>query len=166
MGKLLKYTMVLILAASIGFLCVVNEESFFTDQGKFTLFKSYLKRASDPHEKQLRLVETKKVVQNGDLGLRTLTSLEFVDEKYYLEIFTKTYRLQIRREAYVDNQDSDWIEAALFLAVDYGTRKEHEVIYSTRRIMKNDADWNVLASLFDNPVNSMKKKILLRPEVS
>jgi hypothetical protein len=166
MGKLLKYAAVLILAASIGFLCVVNEESFFTDQERFNLFNSYLKRASDPLEKRLRLVETKKVAQNGVRGLQTLTTLEFVDEKYYLQIFTKTYRLQIRREAYADTQDTDWIEAALFLAVDYGARKEHEVIYSTRKIMKNDAYWNVLASLFDNPVNSIKKKNLQRPEVS
>jgi hypothetical protein len=166
MGKLLKYAAVLILAASIGFLYMVNEESFFTDQEKFSLFNSYLKRASDPHEKRLRLAETKKVAQSGVQGLQTMTTLEFVDEKVYLEIFTKTYRLHIRRQAYVDNHDTDWIEAALFLAVDYGTRKEHEVIYSTRRIMKNDADWNILVSLFDNPVHRLKKKNLLRPEVS
>jgi hypothetical protein len=163
MGKLLKYTAVLILAASIGFLCVVNEESFFTDQERFNLFNSYLKRASDPHERRLRLVETKKVAQNGVRGLQTVTTKEFVYEKYYLEIFKKTYKLYVKREAYVDHLDPDRIEAALFLAVEYGTRKELEVIYSTRKIMKDDDDLKVLASLFDNPVNSLKKKNLTRP---
>ncbi|MGZ6210451.1 MAG: hypothetical protein ACXWL9_09930 [Syntrophales bacterium] len=157
MGKLLKCMVVLILAVSAGILYIMYEECLLTDQNKFVLFDSYLKRASDPHEKRLRLVENKKFVVDRTRGKLTVTTLEFVEEKYYLDLFTKTYRLQVRREAYVDNNEPEWIEAALFLAVDYGSRKEHDVIFSTR-IMKDDPHWKGLASLYDNPVNSVRKK--------
>jgi hypothetical protein len=157
MSKLLKCAAVLIVVVLAGSLYIMYEECLLTEQHKFALFNSFLKRASDPHEKRLRLVENKKVVVDRTRGKLTVTTLEFVEEKYYLEIFTKTYRLQVRRETYVDNNEPEWIEAALFMAVDYGARKEHDVIFSTR-IMKDDPHWNGLASLYDNPVNSVRKK--------
>jgi hypothetical protein len=156
MSKPLKYAAVLILAAFIGFM---NEENFFANQNKFDLFNSYLKRASDSNEKQLRLVETRKVVQDGVRGKQTETTLQFVDQKYYLKAFSKTYKLLLTRVANIDNNDLDWIEAGLYLDVDYGVRKEHEVIFATSKVRKNDTYWNVLNSLYDNPVNSARKKI-------
>jgi hypothetical protein len=159
MGKTLKYTAALILAAFIGFMYVMNEESFFANRNKFDLFNSYLKRASDTNEKQLRLVDNRKVVQDGMRGKQTVTTLMFVDQKYYLRAFSKTYKLLLTREANIDNHDLDWIEAGLYLDVDYGVRKEHEVIFITSKVGKKDAYWNVLNSLYDNPVNSARKKI-------
>jgi hypothetical protein len=159
MGKPLKYTAVLILATFIGFMYVMNEESFFASQKKVDLFNSYLKRASDPNEKQLRLVENKKIVQDGMRGKQTVTTLKFVDQKYYLNAFSKTYKLLLTREANIDNNDLDWIEAGLYLDADYGVRNEHEVIFATSRVKKNDIYWKVLSSLYDNPVNSARKKL-------
>jgi hypothetical protein len=159
MGKLLKYTAVLILAVLVGFIYKMNEESFFTAPEKTALFNSYLKRASDPHEKRLRLVETKKLAQNGIQGKLTVTTLKFVDEQYYLNTFSKTYKLQLSREANINNNDLDSIEAGLYMVADYGVREEHEVIFNTGKVRKKDTYWNVLNSLFDNPVNSVRKKI-------
>ncbi len=159
MGKWLKCTTALILAVSAGFVYMMNEESFFTDQKKIALFNSYLKRASDPHEKRLRLVDTKKEVQEGIRGKLTVTTLKFVDEKYYLEVFSKTYKLLLMREANIDNHDLDWIEAGLYLDIDYGVRKEHEVIFIRSKVRNKDPYWNVLNSLYDNPVNRVRKKI-------
>ena len=157
MGELLKYATVLILAVMAGFMYIVNEESFFSDHKKFSLFNSYLKRASDPHEKRLRLAESKKVIQNGMKGKQTVTTLKFVDEKDYLNAISKTYKLLLMREANV-NSDLDWIEAGLYLVIDYGVREEHEVIYSTGKVRKNDTSWNALNSLYDNPVNRLRIK--------
>jgi len=159
MGKLLKYVTVLILAVLAGFMYMINEENFFTDQNKIVLFNSYLKRASDPHEKKLRLAETKTVDQNGIRGKLTVTTLKFVDEKYYLKVFSKTYKLLLVREANINNHDLDWIDAGLYLDIDYGVRKEHEVIFIMSKVRKNDTYWNVLNSLYDNPVNRVRKKI-------
>jgi hypothetical protein len=159
MGKLLKYMTVLILALLAGFLYLMNEETFYTGRNKFDLFNSYLKRASDPHEKQLRLAETEKVVSNGAQGKLALTTLKFVDEKYYLNAFSKTYKLLITREAGIDNVDHEWINAGLYLDIDYGMRKEHEIIFLLSRVGKNDIYWNVLSSLYDKPIHSVRKKI-------
>ena len=159
MGKLLKCATVLILAVLAGFMYMMNEESFFSDRKKITLFNSYLKRASDPHEKRLRLVETKKEAQDGIRGKLTVTTLKFVDEKYYLKVFSKTYKLLLMRVANIKNNDLDWIEAGLYLDIDYGVRKEHEVIFIISKVGKKDTYWNVLNSLYDNPVNSVRKKI-------
>jgi hypothetical protein len=159
MGALLKYTAVLILAVLVGFIYILNEESFFTAPKRIALFNSYLNRASDPHEKRLRLVETKKLVQNGMQGKLTVTTLKFVDEQYYLNTFSKTYKLLLSREANINNDDLDSIEAGLYMVADYGVREEHEVIFYTGKVRKKDTCWNVLNSLFDNPVNSMRKKI-------
>jgi len=159
MGRLLKCTTVLILAVLAGFMYMMNEETFFTDQKKIALFNSYLKRASDPHEKKLRLAETKTVDQNGIRGKLTVTTLKFVDEKYYLKVFSKTYKLLLVREANINNHDLDWIDAGLYLDIDYGVRKEHEVIFIMSKVRKNDTYWNVLNSLYDNPVNRVRKKI-------
>jgi hypothetical protein len=158
MGKPLKYTAVLILAAFICFLYMMNEESFLADQKRFDLFTSYLKRASDPNEKRLRLVETRKVFEDGIRGKQTVTTLKFVDEKYYLNAFSKTYNLLLTRVANIDNNDLDWVEAGLYLDIDYAVRKEHEVIFSTSKVRRYDTSWNVLNSLYDNPVNSVRKK--------
>ena len=159
MGKLLKCATVLILAVLAGFMYMMNEESFFSDRKKITLFNSYLKRASDPHEKRLRLVETKKEAQDGIRGKLTVATLKFADEKYYLKVFSKTYKLLLMRVANIKNNDLDWIEAGLYLDIDYGVRKEHEVIFIISKVRKKDAYWNVLNSLYDNPVNSVRKKI-------
>lgn len=159
MGVLLKYTAVLILAVLAGFIYNMNEESFFTARKKIALFNSYLKRASDPQEKRLRLVESKKLAQNGIQGKLTVTTLKFVDEQYYLKTFSKTYKLLLSREANINNNDLDSIEAGLYLVIDYGVREEHEVIFSTGKIRKNDPYWNALNSLYDNPVHSVRKKI-------
>ena len=159
MGKPLKYAALVILVAFFSFMYVMNEESFFASQNKFDLFNSYLKRASDSNEKQLRLVETGKVIQDGMQGKQTVTTLNFVDQKYYLKAFSKTYKLQLTRVANIDNNDLDWIEAGLYLDVDYGVRKEHDVIFATSKVRKNDTYWKVLNSLYDNPVNSARKKI-------
>jgi hypothetical protein len=159
MGKLLKYTTVLILAVVVCFLYMANEESFFTDQKKIALFNSYLKRASDPHEKRFRLVETEKMAQNGIRGKQTVSTLKFVEEKSYLKAFSKTYKLLLIREANIDNSDLDSIEAILYLVIDYGLREEHEIIFNTSRVRRNNTYWNVLNSLYDNPVNSVRKKI-------
>lgn len=126
MGKLLKYAAVLLLAALAGFMYMMNEESFFTDQNKIALFNSYLKRASDPHEKRLRLVETKTVAHDGIRGKLTVTTLMFVDEKYYLNAFTKTYKLLLLREANINDHDLDRIEAGLYLDIDYGVRDAYQ----------------------------------------
>jgi hypothetical protein len=158
MGKPLKYTAVLILAAFFCFLYLMNEESFLADRERFDLYTSYLKRASDPNEKRLRLVETRKDFEDGMRGKQTVTTLKFVDEKYYLNAFSKTYILLLRRVANIDNNDLDWVEAGLYLDIDYAVRKEHEVIFHTRKVRKNDPSWNVLNSLYDNPVNSVRKK--------
>jgi uncharacterized protein YxeA len=159
MGKLLKYMTVLILVLLASFLYVMNEETFYTSRSKLDLFNSYLKRASDPHEKQLRLAETEKVVSRGVQGKLALTTLKFVDEKYYLNAFSKTYKLLITREAGIDNVDHEWINAGLYLDIDYGVRKEHEVIFFLRRVVKKDTYWNVLSSLYDKPIHSVRKKI-------
>lgn len=159
MGKLLKCTTVLILAVLAGFMYMMNEESFFSDRKKIALFNSYLKRASDPHEKRLRLVETKKEAQDGIRGKLTVATLKFVDEKYYLKVFSKTYKLLLMRVANIKNNDLDWIEAGLYLDIDYGVRKEHEVIFIVSKVGKKDTYWNVLNSLYDNPVNCVRKKI-------
>ncbi len=159
MGKLLKYTIVLTLAWLVGLLYVMNEETFYTSQSKFDLFNSYLKRASDPHEKQLRLVETKRDILNRAKGKVALTTVKFVDEKYYLNAFSKTYKLLITKQAGIDIQDHDWIDAGLYLAIDYGVRTDHAIIFVLRRVGKHDASWNVLSSLLDNPVHCVRKKI-------
>jgi len=159
MGKLLKCATVLILAVLAGFMYMMNEESFFSNREKITLFNSYLERASDPHEKRLRLVDTKKEVQEGIRGELTVATLKFADEKYYLKVFSKTYKLLLMRVANIKNNDLDWIEAGLYLDIDYGVRKEHEVIFIISKVRKKDAYWNVLNSLYDNPVNSVRKKI-------
>ena len=159
MGELLKYATVLILAVLVGFIYKMNEESFFTAPKKIALFNSYLKRASDPHEKRLRLVESKKLTQNGIQGKLTVTTLKFVDEQYYLNTFSKTYKLLLTREANINNNDRDSIEAGLYIVTDYGVREEHEVIFNTRKVRKNDTYWNVLNSFFDNPANSVENKI-------
>jgi hypothetical protein len=160
MGVLLKYTAFLILAVSIGFIYKMNEESFFTAPKQLALFNSYLKRASDPYEKRLRLVESKKLAHNGIQGKLTVTTLKFVDEQYYLKTFSKTYKLLLSREANINNNDLDSIQAGLYMVADYGVREEHEVIFDTGKVRKKDAYWNVLNSFFDNPVNSVRKKIL------
>jgi len=159
MSKLLKYVTVLILAVLAGFMYMINEENFFTDQNKIVLFNSYLKRASDPHEKRLRLAETKTVAQNGIRGKLTVTTLKFVDEKYYLKVFSKTYKLLLMREANINNHDLDWIVAGLYLDIDYGVREEHEVIFIISKVSRNDAYWNALSSIYDNPVNRVRRKI-------
>ena len=158
MGKLLKYTTVLILAVLAGMMYIMNEESFLTDQKKFDLFNSYLKRASDPHEKRLRLADNNKVTRNRMGGKLTVSTLKFVDEKYYLNAFSKTYKLLLMREENIHSNDLDRIDAVLYLDTDYGVRKEHEIIYSTSNVRKNEPYWNVLNSLYDNPVNSVRKK--------
>jgi len=160
MGVLLKYTAVLILAVFAGFIYKMNEECFFTAPKKAALFNSYLKRASDPYEKRLRLVESKKMAQSGMQGKLTLTTLKFVDEQDYLKTFSKTYKLLLTREANINNNDLDSIVAGLYMVADYGVREEHEVIFYTGKVRKKDAYWNVLNSLFDNPVNSVRRKIL------
>jgi len=159
MGKLLRYTTVLILAFLLGSWCVMNKECFYTDRCKFALFNSYLQRASDPHEKRLRLVETKKVVSSGQQGKLALTTLKFVDEKYYLNAFSKTYKLVITWEAGVDHPDHEWIDAGLYLDIDYGVRTDHEVILILSRVGKKDTYWSVLSSLYENPVHRFRKKI-------
>ncbi len=159
MVKLLKYTTVLMLALMAGLLCVMGEETFYSDRYKFDLFQSYLKRASDPHEKQLRLAETVKVVSKGAQGKLALTTLKFVDEKYYLNVFSKTYKLLIIREAGIDNVDHEWINVGLYLDIDYGMRKDHEIIFLLRQVGKNDVYWNVLSALYDKPIHSVRKKI-------
>jgi hypothetical protein len=159
MGKLLKHTTVLILAVLAGMMYIMNEESFLTDQKKIDLFNSYLKRASDPHEKRLRLADNNKVTRNRMGGKLTVSTLKFVDEKYYLNTFSKTYKLLLMREENIHNNDLDRIDAVLYLDTDYGVRKVHEIIYGTSNVRKNEPYWNVLNSLYDNPVNSVKKNI-------
>lgn len=88
-----------------------------------------------------------------------MTTLKFVDEQYYLDTFSKTYKLLLSRETNINNNDLDSIEAGLYMVVDYGVREEHEVIFNTGKVRKIDTYWNVLNSLFDNPVNSVRKKI-------
>jgi len=85
--------------------------------------------------------------------------LKFVDEKYYLNAFSKTYKLLLMREENIHNNDLDRIDAVLYLDTDYGVRKVHEIIYGTSNVRKNEPYWNVLNSLYDNPVNSVKKNI-------
>jgi hypothetical protein len=160
MGVLLKYSAVLILAVFAGFIYEMNEESFFTAPKRLALFNSYLKRASDPHEIRLRLGESKISAQNGIQGKLTVATLKFVDERYYLKTFSKTYKLVLSREAYINNHDLDSIEAGLYMVADYGVREEHEVIFNTGKVRKKDAYWNALNSFFDNPVHSVRKKIL------
>jgi len=105
------------------------------------------------------LAETKTVAQNGIRGKLTVTTLKFVDEKYYLKVFSKTYKLLLMREANINNHDLDWIVAGLYLDIDYGVREEHEVIFIISKVSRNDAYWNALSSIYDNPVNRVRRKI-------
>ena len=159
MGKPLKYTTFLILACVLCFLYVMNRESFLTTRENFELFSSYIKRASDPHEKQLRLAEWKQEAAKGTRANRTETTLKFVDETYYLHPFSKTYKLVLIRKTGMDDAD-DWIDAGLFLTIDYGVFDRQEVIYWLSRVSKSDSYWNALYSLYDHPVHSVRKKIL------
>ncbi len=143
----------------IGFWCWMNEECLYSDSDKLALFNTYLDRASDPHEKRLRLVETKKIISNGKRGKVALTTLKFADEKFYLNTFSKTFKLLITQEAGINGQDNDWIDAGLYLDIDYGVRTDHEIIFSLRKVRRNDAHWNVLSRLYDDPVHCVRKKI-------
>jgi len=158
MGKPLKYATVLILACLFFFLCLLNRETFLTDRERFALFTSYLERAFDPQEKQLRMAEWKKEAPAGKPTGRVIATLTFVDEKYYLNAFSKTYRLLLIRNTGID--DNDWIDAGLLLTVDYGVFKDTEVIYWLNGVTKNDSYWKGLYSFYDHPVHSVRKKIL------
>jgi hypothetical protein len=105
------------------------------------------------------LVETKKAALSGMRGKVTVTTLKFVDEKYYLNAFSKTYKLLLVREENINDPDLDCIEAGLYLDIDYGVRKEHDVIFMIGKVRKKDAYWKVLNPLYDNPVNRVRKKI-------
>ncbi len=164
MGKLFKYSIALVTALLAAFLYLMNEECFYTDRDKFALFHTYLQRASDPNEKRLRLVETKKVVSNAAQGRLVLTTLKFVDEKHYMNAFSKTYKLSVTREAGLDNRDHEWINASLYLDIDYGVRTEHEIIFLLSRVGKNDTHWTALSSLYENPVGRVRKKISAFPD--
>ncbi len=159
MGKLLKYSIALILAGQFCFLYVLKEESLFPYNKKYDLFISYLKRASDPHEKQLRLAESKKEAKRTR-GNQVITTLKFVEEKYYQAAFSKTYKLVLTRNAGIDDSDEDWIDAGLYLSIDYGMFVDNEVVYLLDRATRRDSYWNGLNSLYDHPVNSVHRKIL------
>jgi hypothetical protein len=159
MSKWLKVAAVLIPTLMLGFWCMMNEECFLSSRNKSELFKTYLARASDPHENRLRLAETTKIISNGKMGKIGLTTLKFVDEKHYLNTFSKTYKLLITRETGIDDREHDWIDAGLYMDVDYGIRTDHEIIFNLRRVGKNDVHWNVLSSFHDNPVHHIRKKI-------
>lgn len=159
MSKWLKVAAVLIPTLMLGFWYMMNEECFLSGRDKLELFNTYLVRASDPHEKRLRLVETTKIISNEKPGKIVLTTLKFVDEKQYLNTFSKTYKLLITRETGIDNKEHDLIDAGLYMDIDYGIRIDHEIIYTLRRVGKNEAYWNVLSPFHDTPVHYMRKKI-------
>lgn len=159
MREVLKYAAILILASVILFLGKVKEEMFFTRSEEFALFRSYLQRASDPHEKQLRLAESSKAAVKGTRAHQTLTTMKFVDEKSYLDVIKKTYKLVLTRTASTDGADDDWIDAGLYVTIDYGVMDDNDVIFSLSRVTRRDSYWTVLYSLFDNPVHSIRRKI-------
>jgi hypothetical protein len=153
----------LLVTALVAFLYVMNAEYFYGQDEKAVVFNSYLQRASDPHEKSLRLVNSSHTPaeRSYKMGRARVdeATLEFAEEKYILNFFKKIYKLNLKRKQYPGKSELDQIEASLLLTIDYRAQKDFTTIFGEKKVLRDEKNWEAMNSLFDNPANKVKKKI-------